>query len=249
MPGAPRLTKLRTAARLRATRLTRWPPVGSIRFGSLRRLTPVSDVFGFDRGLPIDRYYIERFLAAHAGSIRGSVLEFGDTTYTTRFAREGAVASVDVLDASADNPRATLVADLTRPETIEANRFDCVVCTQTLPFIYDVHSAVETLHRILRPGGTVLATVPCVSRIWTKGDRIYGDYWRFTSRSSRMLFEEAFSPGGVTVVAYGNVLSAACFLYGLAASELTAGELDAFDPAFETLIAVAAVKEATSAPS
>ena len=43
-----------------------WPRLGSVDFGGLRRLTPVSRAFGFDRGLPIDRYYIERFLAAHA---------------------------------------------------------------------------------------------------------------------------------------------------------------------------------------
>jgi glycosyltransferase involved in cell wall biosynthesis len=37
-----------------------WPPVGWVRIGSLRRVTPISQVFGFDRGQPIDRYYIER---------------------------------------------------------------------------------------------------------------------------------------------------------------------------------------------
>ena len=41
------------------------PPVGKVAFGDLRRLTPISSK-GFDRGRPIDRYYIEAFLAAHS---------------------------------------------------------------------------------------------------------------------------------------------------------------------------------------
>jgi SAM-dependent methyltransferase len=223
-------------------RLTKWPPVGGVRFGSLRRVTPISEEFGYDRGLPIDRYYIERFLGEHAGAIRGSVLEVGDSAYTMQFGRDGAVESVDILDARADNPRATVVADLTDPDRFAADAFDCVICTQTLPYIYDVHAAVRTLHRVLRPGGTVLATVTSVSRIWTKGDRLYGDYWRFTSRSSRLLFEQVFDPEEVAVTSYGNVLAATSFLYGLATSELRPKELDYNDPDVPLLIGIKARK-------
>jgi SAM-dependent methyltransferase len=238
--------RLREVARRRVTRTTRWPPVGAVRFGSLRRVTPISDTFGFDRGLPIDRYYIEQFLKDHSACIRGRVLEIGDSTYTTMFGgRDGPIEQSDVLDVQPENPRATLIADLTEPERFAPEAFDCVICTQTLPFIYDIKAAVGTLHRILRPGGAVLATVPCVSRIWTKGDRLYGDYWRFTSRSSRMLFEELFASDDVTVTPYGNVLSAASFLYGLATSELTLGELDSYDPGFQVVIGIKALKEAT----
>ena len=219
--------------------------MGAVRFGSLRRVTPISDTFGFDRGLPIDRYYIEQFLNDHSSCIRGRVLEFGDSLYTTKFGgRDGATEQIDILDAHPGNPRATLVADLTEPDRFAPEVFDCVICTQTLPFIYDIHAAVGTLHRILRPGGAVLATVPCVSRIWTKGDRLYGDYWRFTSRSTRMLFEEFFAADDVTVASYGNVLSAASFLYGLATSELSREELDSHDPAFQMVIGIKARKQA-----
>lgn len=225
------------------TKLSRWPPVGSVRFGSLRRVTPISDTFGFDRGLPIDRYYIEQFLAEHSASIRGSVLEVGESLYTTKFGLDGAVQRIDILDVRPDNRRATMIADLTEPESFAPDAYDCVICTQTLPYIYDIHAAVGTLHRILRPGGVVLATVSCVSRIWTKGDRLYGDYWRFTSRSSRLLFEEFFAPDDVTVASYGNVLSAASFLYGLATSELRSEELDFHDPDVPLLIGIKARRQ------
>ena len=225
------------------TKLSRWPPVGSVRFGSLRRVTPISDTFGFDRGLPIDRYYIEQFLAEHSALIRGSVLEVGESLYTTKFVLDGAVERIGILDVRPDNPRATVIADLTESESFDPDAYDCVICTQTLPYIYDIHAAVGTLHRILRPGGVALATVSSVSRIWTKGDRLYGDYWRFTSRSSRLLFEESFAADHVTVVSYGNVLSAASFLYGLAASELTREELDFHDPDFPVVIGRASCRE------
>ena len=87
-----------------------------------------------------------------------------------------------------------------------------------------------------------LAAVSCVSRIWTKGDRLYGDYWRFTSRSSRLLFEQVFDPAEVVVSSYGNVLAAASFLYGLATSELRPEELDYNDPDVPLLIGIKARK-------
>jgi SAM-dependent methyltransferase len=240
----PRLRHWPGAARRRWTRLSRWPPVGGVRFGSLRRVTPISDTFGFDRGLPIDRYYIERFLGEHSACIRGRVLEVGASLYATKFGREGAVEQIDVLDVRPDNPDATLVADLTEPAAFPTDAFDCVICTQTLPYIYDIHAAVHTLRRILRPGGVVLATVTSVSRIWTKGDRLYGDYWRFTSRSSRLLFEEAFAADDVSIASYGNVLAAASFLYGLATTELSGEELDFHDPDFPVVIGITARRQA-----
>jgi SAM-dependent methyltransferase len=240
----PRLRDWPDAAQRRWTTLSRWPPVGGVRFGSLRRVTPISDTFGFDRGLPIDRYYIERFLGEHSACIRGRVLEVGESLYAKKFGQDVAVERIDILDVRPDNPRATLVADLTEPEAFPTDAFDCVICTQTLPYIYDIHAAVRTLHRILRPRGVVLATVTSVSRIWTKGDRLYGDYWRFTSRSSRLLFEEAFAADDVTVASYGNVLAATSFLYGLATVELSGEELDFHDPDFPVVIGIKARRRA-----
>jgi hypothetical protein len=36
-------------------------------------LEPISRAFGYDRGTPIDRYYLDRFLDEHNGDIRGRV--------------------------------------------------------------------------------------------------------------------------------------------------------------------------------
>src|ERR1041385_110870 len=82
-----------------------------IDLGALRRLEPVSREFGFDRGLPIDRFYIDNFLSAHRADIRGHVLELGDDRYTREFGT--GVTRSDVLDVTKDNAKATIVADLT----------------------------------------------------------------------------------------------------------------------------------------
>ncbi len=99
---------------LRRRRLRDAPvPPGDVRFGDLRRLTPMSGAFGFDRGQPVDRYYIEAFLNRHASDIRGRVLEVGDATYTRGFGGQ-LVSRSDVLHVNDSNPHATIVADLAK---------------------------------------------------------------------------------------------------------------------------------------
>jgi glycosyltransferase involved in cell wall biosynthesis/SAM-dependent methyltransferase len=215
------------------------PAPGSVQFGTLRRVTPVSRMWGYDRGLPIDRYYIEAFLARQAGDIRGRVLEIEDSTYTRRFGSR--VTRSDILHVNDSNPLATIVGDLTDAPQIPSNTFDCIILTQTLQLIYEVRAAIRTLYRILRPGGVVLATFPGISQ---NNDRDWNDnwHWGFTPLSGRRLFEEAFAPELVKIEAAGNVLTAASFLYGLSSGELTREELDYAERGYEVTIGVRAAK-------
>ena len=218
------------------------PAVGRVNFGSLRRLRPVSEVFGFDRGLPVDRYYIERFLSTYAADIRGHVLEIGDATYTKKYGRDK-VAESDVLHVVEGNPQATIVADLSCAESIPDATFDCIICTQTLMFIYDVRATMRSLYRILKPGGVLLATMAGVSHQISRYDMIrWGDYWRFTSLSARLLFEEIFPKSNIRVRTYGNVLTATSLLQGLVTEDLKPEELDRYDANYEVSIAVRAMK-------
>jgi SAM-dependent methyltransferase len=216
------------------------PQVGQARLGDLRRLTPFSRRFGFDRGLPVDRYYIERFLAVHAHDVRGRVLEIKDDDYTRRFGGQRVTRS-DVLHIVAGNPKATIVADLTDADSVPSGAFDCIILTQVLPFIPDPQAAVQTLHRILAPGGCVLATVPGICQVDRHEMERWGDHWRFTSLSARLVFERAFLPQNVGVDVYGNVLAAGALLYGLASNELSPEELDFRDADYEVVIAIRAV--------
>jgi SAM-dependent methyltransferase len=224
-----------------------WPPgrrdpeVGRARFGDLRRVRPLSRRFGYDRGQPVDRYYIERFLVAHAADIRGRVLEVKDDRYTRQFGGDR-VSRSDVLHVVPGNPKATIVADLTDGDGLASESFDCAIITHVLPFIRDPRAAIRTLHRILVPGGSVLVTVPGISQIDRHEMDRWGDYWRFTSLSARLLFETVFPAERITIGAQGNVLSAAALLYGLASGELTEAELQFRDPDYEVIITVRAVK-------
>jgi len=221
------------------------PPVGGVEFGSWRRLTPISRVFGFDRGPCIDRRYIERFLTRHAADVRGRVLEVADCEYTRAFGGDRVTRS-DVLHAVAGNRKATIVGDLTCVETLSHDAFDCVILTQTLQHVYDARSAVRTLHHALTPGGVVLATVPGISQISRYDMERWGDFWRFTTLSARRLFEETFDCEAVEVQAHGNVLVACAFLHGLCADELTPDELDQHDPDYPVLITIRARKTGVS---
>ncbi len=220
----------------RARRLTRpaW-------LGTLRRTGPLSDHWGNDRGTPIDRHYIEQFLTGQASDIRGRVLEIKDTNYTTRYGHD--VERSDVLDINPANPRATIIADLADATTVADEQFDCFILTQTLQLIYDLRSAIAHAHRLLRPGGVLLVTVPTVSRI-LRGDDARSDYWRFTPASCERLFAEAFGAEQVTLHRYGNVLTEIAFLTGLAREELRPRELEMSDPSFPLLIGIRAVKRA-----
>jgi SAM-dependent methyltransferase len=233
------LARGRALSRLR--RLAAWPPVGSLRLGSLRRVEPISTNYGFDRGTPVDRHYIDAFLTPHAGDIRGRVLEVGEDTYTQRF---GAPEKIDVLHVDRNEPGVTIVADLANAPEIPDSSFDSVVCLQTLMLIWDVEAAIATLHRILAPGGVALVTVSGAAgaKVNRAEAEQWGDWWRFTSMSIRRLFEGAFGESAVSVEAYGNVLTAAAMLYGIAAEELRDDELAHRDPDYEVLLGVRAVK-------
>jgi SAM-dependent methyltransferase len=204
---------------------------------------PIDPGYGRRWGQVIDRYYIEDFLKGHAHDIRGHVLEIADNGYTRRFGGEQ-VSRSDVLHYTEGNSKATIVADLTDAGDILSDTFDVIILTQTLQFIYDIRAAIKTLHRILKPGGVLLATCHGISQISPYDMQHWGEYWRFTSLSARKLFTEVFPENCVAVQAYGNVLAATAFLHGLTAQELRREELDYQDPNYEIVISVRAVKPA-----
>jgi SAM-dependent methyltransferase len=207
--------------------------------GRLDRVEPVSAVFGLDRGTPIDRRYIEQFLARQSERIRGRVLEVGDSAYTNRFGG-GRVTERAVLHAPPGAAGATLVADLTDPSQLPERRFDCFICTQTLNFVYDVRRALEGARRLLAPGGTLLVTVGGVSRVSRFDSDRWGCFWGFTQQSVERLLQEA-SFEIRSSATYGNVLAATAFLHGLAVEDVPDPSLlDRADPDYPVILAAAA---------
>lgn len=220
------------------------PPVGVIRFGDLRRLEPISRDWGDDRGGPIDRHYIIGFMERNRADVHGRVLEIAEDVYARWFGGDR-VTQIDILQYRAgEHPRATFVGDLTDAPHLPSDAFDCVILTQTLQLIYDLRAAVETVHRILRPGGVALVTVPGITPVSRHDRESWGNYWcwSFTALSMRRLFGERFGEERVRIETFGNVLAAAAFLYGIGRTELTRAELEHQDPDYEMLITVRAQK-------
>jgi len=191
---------------------------------------PLSRRFGLDRGRPVDRVFIERFLASHSGDVRGRVLEVYEDTYARRF---GSASVVDVVDAAPG--RATLVGDLRDPGWLPERAFDCVILTQTLHSAFRPDEVLASLGRALAPGGVVLATFAGVSQRSVAGeDPSFVELWRFTSDGVRALFSAAGLPAEVR--AYGNVLACASFLYGMAEHETDPRAFASDDPDYELVV-------------
>jgi len=217
-----------------------WPPAGLVRFGQLRRLTPISPVFALDRGLPIERYYIAQFLRAHQADIRGVALEFGDTAYLDAFGGDRVTARE--VFSYVPSPSATVVGDLAGTGPLPEARYDCIVCTQTIQMIYDIRTAVGRLCTMLKPGGVLLLTSHGTSKVGRHLDRDgWGEYWHLTEQGLRSLLADRFD-GEVTVAGYGNVLTAVAALHGLASGELRPRELDHRDRDFDVIVAARAVR-------
>lgn len=216
------------------------PAVGKVNKGDFNRLDPFSKEFGYDRGGPIDRYYIEKFLADESASISGKVLEIGDNDYTIRFGGERVLKS-DILHVNEHNPNATIIGDISHAPHIPDSCFDCIVLTQTLHLIYDFKEALRTCHRILKPGGTLLLTVPGITPI-DHGRWKESWYWSFTDKAIQKLLSEVFTPGKVKVSSFGNVYAASAFLYGMGLAELSENKLQYHDPHFQVIVAGKATK-------
>jgi SAM-dependent methyltransferase len=196
-------------------------------------------MFGFDRGKPLDRRFIEDFLSQNVEVIEGRVLEVGDNRYTIQFGGTRVTQS-DILHADSSNPRATLVGDLAEGHNFPSQAFDCIILTQTLHFIFEMRKAVATLHRMLKPGGVLLVTVPGITSI--EHDANWPPLWTLSPTALRRLLEARFGEANVSVSAYGNVLAAVAFLHGLVESELQPSEIDSYDPEYPVTVAARAVR-------
>lgn len=149
-------------------------------------------------------------LAVLLPHVRGLVLDVGCGAQPYR-PLLGAKATYQGIDHS----RAAAHLGYSVPDTIyyEGDRWpiedtgvDSVLCTETLEHVPDPHAFLTEAARCLKPGGTLILTVPFSAR-W---HYIPYDYWRFTpSALASLLSESGFE--NVSVYARGNALTVACY--------------------------------------
>ncbi len=196
-----------------------------------RSLRPVSKLYGFDRGTPIDRYYIEKFLENNKVLIYGRCLEIHDNFYTKKFGEERVTVS-DVLDINPDNFQANIHGDLRNLSNIENETYDCLIVTHTLGIIDDYNSVVKECYRILKKGGYLLLTSSFIGPLYDKENT----FWKFTPKSLDYIFSKIFLNSKAEITTYGNVLVCQCFLAGFSLEELKREELEYNDSNFPLVV-------------
>jgi hypothetical protein len=127
---------------------------------------------------------------------------------------------------------------------IESDRYDCFLMPHTLHVLRDLEGCMRNALRVVRPGGTILATacvfVPLVADVKRDGE----DYWRLTAAGWREVTQRAW-PGTTPIIeTQGNCLASVAAMLGLAHEELTPAELDVADPRFPVVLTIAVQKPA-----
>ena len=201
-------------------------------WGNLRRVTPVSASYGFERGTPIDRYYVHRFFAGHRHVIRGRVLEIQTRDHTRKYG--SGVTAADTLDIRAEF-RPTYHCDLANASIVADGSYDCFLLPNTLCFLRALDAALREARRIVRRGGVILATVPGFVPLTPD----VPDYWHASADGWREVATRVWPDCETTIESHGNCLAAAASMYGLAAEELTEAELDVQDSRYPVLVTIA----------
>lgn len=209
-----------------------------IKMGTLRSIQPVTRDFGFELGTPIDRYYINGFIRKYSDNICGEVLEVSEDTYASKFANSDFRLTL----LHIDEKKGCLQGNLETGEGIPSGKFNCIILTQTLPFIFDLEPVVNNIYKMLKKGGTLLATNPCISQISRFDMDRWGDFWRFTPLCIERLFQKKFSSNNISITSFGNVLTSTCFLQGIPAEKLSSEELDYLDEDYPVTIGLRAIK-------
>lgn len=100
--------------------------------------------------------------------------------------------------------RADIFSDSSR-FPLDDSSFDTVVCTQVLEHVSDPFNKISEIARVLKPGGTVVISVPCA---WPLHE-VPHDYFRYTEFGLKNILEEA----GLQIIYqedHGNAVEALC---------------------------------------
>jgi len=205
------------------------------RWGNLRRTEPFSTSFGFDRGTPVDRFYLQTFFHARRAAITGRVLEVQVPSYTKTYGHDVEVSHTVDIDPGFG---ATYTCDLADATQIPRDSYDCFLAPQTLQHVADLDRVLQTMLRVVKPGGWILASAPVLLPLIPDAD----DNWRLSPAGWRTTLSRVWPGQEVAIEGHGNCLSAIAGMHGLTFEELTEEELAAHDPRYPVLVTIACRK-------
>lgn len=201
---------------------------------------PYSRNFGSERGTAVDRYYIDKFISQYQKYIYGDVMEIGTDMYTKCYGGRHVKNTYICHVEGGDN---WLKVNFETGEGIEDEKVDCLICTQTLQYIYDLKTAMQNIYRLLKNNGTVLITVPGIKQLCRFDDQKWGEYWSFTPKSLAKLCKEVADDNDFEVISYGNIKSAFSYMYGVCKEELNIEDLSYNDEQYPFLIGAVLKKD------
>lgn len=149
------------------------------------------------------RYWLDSVLTAFAHEMRGVVLDLGGKRQNKRGVfrpPENAALSWWYINLDIST-HPDIYADV-KKTPLPANSVDCVLCTEVLEHLPDPQACVDEMHRLLRTGGLVLASVPFFYPVHADPY----DYQRFTEDGLRHLFQDFKSVEVYRMGGYAGVL-------------------------------------------
>jgi SAM-dependent methyltransferase len=194
---------------------------------------PYSRRFGKERGTPVGRYYVEKFLRENADSISGCCLEFGEDRYKSYFPKITEHKIVDIIE----RPGVDYVCDIHEPKGMPINYFNAIICTQVFEHLAYPEKAAKSLYELMAPGGILLLTAPFIAPV----HYVPTDYRRFTPECLEMIIGESgfivetASFGGNSLVCTGSLL-------GMVQEDFTINELEKVDPVYPYNVLIRAKK-------
>lgn len=209
-------------------------PTFQMDFGDFRRHVPVCPSFGYTRGTPVDRFYLEQFVDDIRSQVVGVTLEIGGRPGNRELYEFWGATEYYTMDA---DPRAgaDLIADAHDRSACKQESLDCVILFNVLEHCARPWDVVENVHHWLKKGGTVFCMVPNIQRI----HRDPRDYWRILPDALQGLFDRFMT----RVITYGSLLTSIAALSGVATEELTLAELGQVNPQYPVVSCVVAIKQ------
>jgi SAM-dependent methyltransferase len=169
----------------------------------------------FDRwlGYSIRRQLLDEDLESLRLRMEGRVVEIGNGHSRRRGKFEPPISEaecwvfIDVKETVQPDIRASIESI-----PLKDAEFDTVICLEVMEYVTDVNAALKEVHRILKPGGRLILSVPFMHRADTEHD-----FWRFSSHALKHLLsrdgfriEDIRSQGAALAVAV-NILKYAVY--------------------------------------
>ena len=149
-------------------------------------------------------------LAAHLATLeairshaRGAMLDVGCGDMPYKDLLPESVRRYDTLDREARSQGVTYVGDAEDMRMVPGASYDSAVCLQVLEHVPHPARAMAEIHRVLKPGGTLIVSAPHLSRLHEQPR----DFYRYTEHGLRVLLDEA-GFADVKVQPYGGIF---CF--------------------------------------